>query len=286
MDADQKAKREKIIEEYQRDVRSPSWLYDQAFIAAEQQAAQPAPLQPKCKREDCNLPAGHEGLHSCAGQQAVPQVHATELHRDLEELAHSWEVSLDMGCAKELRALVEKHFHATTPPPAPEELEAQLVRLLAIWTDDYSRTLAQHFCAFIRQREAAKEQELIEVTMRYQEMHRRFTALAGERTPLRLLKASQAVMELLESGALVRDTRGDHDRDWAIKQIPLVRCLAEFDEAIKECAALAPPAQGHKFDGGENWQICSCGERWNPKGDPPREQWKAHVAAQSQEEKK
>lgn len=47
-----------------------------------------------------------------------------------------------------------------------------------------------------------------------------------------LIEAAQGVMELIDQGKLVRDTSGDLESDWAIKQIPMVRTLAAFQSAL------------------------------------------------------
>lgn len=48
-----------------------------------------------------------------------------------------------------------------------------------------------------------------------------------------LLEACHAVHKLLENGTLVRDTSKDHERDWAIKQLPLARVLCQLRRAIE-----------------------------------------------------
>ena len=49
-----------------------------------------------------------------------------------------------------------------------------------------------------------------------------------------LLEACKSILAHLESGALVRNTSKDHESDWAIKQIPLLRDLAALGEAISK----------------------------------------------------
>jgi hypothetical protein len=47
-----------------------------------------------------------------------------------------------------------------------------------------------------------------------------------------LLETAKAVWKMLETGVLVRDTSKDHEPDWVLKQMPLVRVLAMFGKAI------------------------------------------------------
>lgn len=49
-----------------------------------------------------------------------------------------------------------------------------------------------------------------------------------------LLAAAKGVWKLLEDGMLVRQTNKDHEPDWAIKQIPIVRALSKLEQAITE----------------------------------------------------
>jgi len=44
----------------------------------------------------------------------------------------------------------------------------------------------------------------------------------------KLRDAAQAVWDLIEQGRLVRDISGDGASDWAIKQIPVVKALADL----------------------------------------------------------
>lgn len=49
-----------------------------------------------------------------------------------------------------------------------------------------------------------------------------------------LLAAAKSIFELLQTGALVRDTRGDIHSDWAIKAVPTIRAIANLNLAISK----------------------------------------------------
>ncbi len=55
-----------------------------------------------------------------------------------------------------------------------------------------------------------------------------------ERENERLREALQGLYGLVKSGALVRDASKDHERDWAMRQLPFVAKLKAAQAALKE----------------------------------------------------
>jgi len=47
-----------------------------------------------------------------------------------------------------------------------------------------------------------------------------------------LLAACEAIVELLDSGVLIRNTANDDEPDWAVRQIPIIQKLALLPKAI------------------------------------------------------
>ncbi len=57
-----------------------------------------------------------------------------------------------------------------------------------------------------------------------------------------LYDALFGVMELVSEGRLVRDTKGDHESGWAIKQVPLLLALKSANAALAKARGEAPHA--------------------------------------------
>ena len=55
-----------------------------------------------------------------------------------------------------------------------------------------------------------------------------------EESALKLLAASKAIWKQIEDGKLVRNTSGDENPGWAMRQVPLIRDLKAFADAITE----------------------------------------------------
>lgn len=49
-----------------------------------------------------------------------------------------------------------------------------------------------------------------------------------------LYEALEAVMKLIDDGMLVRNISGDHQSNWAVKQLPLVQTLQQVNTALSK----------------------------------------------------
>lgn len=65
------------------------------------------------------------------------------------------------------------------------------------------------------------------------------TAGAGKDEAARLFDALNGLMALIENETLVRNTDGDGEPGWAIRQLPLVQTLAFAKSALDEWSSLA-----------------------------------------------
>ncbi len=50
---------------------------------------------------------------------------------------------------------------------------------------------------------------------------------------IRLAKASQAIMSLIEAGVLVRNTSQDHEPGWSMRALKILMAIKEFKEAME-----------------------------------------------------